>query len=422
MQALNLIEGGEAHLAQAEGDVDAEAAEEEMMNLQFAFVVSTTPATTSAKSEVSEVSCSSQSCIDIIAKYREHNDRLVKEVFNLTNNVYDRKKKLKPLQEKLDAKISDFKKVQEEWSTVSTRYHCAKETIAKLTAELDALKAKFNDAEFNFKKFDVSVPPPYNHNYVSSVETEESEECYHSNFIKKDQSGTAECNKLNSTDASTSCVDNLKEKDEKKEDKSTFDFVKTFSKTNDSDSSVLNLSVKTAKIVRPFKNRDDVNFQTSSFKNSDKCSVACFCNVPRGRSYKRKPLRSRSRNKNWNDVKAKNQTAQNKKNVSRNDSALPNIVRSKSSQESTSNSSSDSKSDDKVPIWSKDKRFKSNYRWIPKGSIPTSTVNSPLFDNRDMSLESIKCIDSLGQPSFLMDWVLNLIDPATCAGTTVEEY
>ena len=133
------------------------------------------------------------------------------QMFNLTNDVYDAKKKLKHLQEKLDAKTSDFKKVQEEWSTVSTRYRCTKESIAKLTAELDTWKSKFNDAEFNFKKFDVSsevvesiiehqtkwaskhgegfgyrsVPPPYNHNYVSSIETEESEECYLSNFIKK---------------------------------------------------------------------------------------------------------------------------------------------------------------------------------------------------------------------------------------------
>ncbi|KAI3708432.1 hypothetical protein L2E82_37601 [Cichorium intybus] len=49
--------------------------------------------------------------------------------------------------------------------------------------------------------------------------------------------------------------------------------------------------------------------------------------------------------------------------VSRNDDALPKFVRSKSSQELTLNSGFDSESTTNVPIWSKDKRIKSTYRW-----------------------------------------------------------
>ncbi|KAI3679623.1 hypothetical protein L2E82_51163 [Cichorium intybus] len=127
--------------------MDVDTAEEQMMDLQFVLLVSSTLENT----EVSKVSCSSQSCVDIIAKYREHNDRLVKEIFYLENDVYNSKKKLRPLQEKLEAKASDSDKLQEEYTIKSYHLKFANEENAELTAELDALKAKYNDVDFSIK-------------------------------------------------------------------------------------------------------------------------------------------------------------------------------------------------------------------------------------------------------------------------------
>ena len=73
MQALNITEDGRANLAQIEDGEDVDLAEEKMMELQFAFMVSTTPTT----KEVSEVSCS-KSCVDKVNKYCEYIELLVK--------------------------------------------------------------------------------------------------------------------------------------------------------------------------------------------------------------------------------------------------------------------------------------------------------------------------------------------------------
>ena len=48
--------------------------------------------TTQGTKEVSETSCS-QSCEDKINKYREQNELLVREVFDLKNEIYEIKKK-----------------------------------------------------------------------------------------------------------------------------------------------------------------------------------------------------------------------------------------------------------------------------------------------------------------------------------------
>ncbi|KAI3689359.1 hypothetical protein L2E82_47314 [Cichorium intybus] len=159
-------------------------------------MVSTIPST----KEVSETSCS-QACVDKVNKFREQNNILVREVFDLKNKIYNLKKGWKPLKEKLEAQTKDVKRIKEEYSEKSCHYRFAKEKIVDLTAELDALKAKFNDADFTFKKLDVSsavvesmieqqfkwktkqgeglgyssVPPPFNDNYTPILETKEIE-------------------------------------------------------------------------------------------------------------------------------------------------------------------------------------------------------------------------------------------------------
>ena len=66
------------------------------------------------------------------------------------------RKSINRLKKKLEAQIKILNRVKEEYSTKCVHYRFAKEKIANLTIKLDALKAKFKDADFNFKKFDVS--------------------------------------------------------------------------------------------------------------------------------------------------------------------------------------------------------------------------------------------------------------------------
>ena len=163
------------------------------MDLQHAFMVFTTPST----KEVSEISCS-QACIDTIKFYRQQHELLIRVEKDLKNEIYNIKKDQKPLKEKVEAQAKDLTRIKEEYSQKCVHYRFAKEEIAKLTAELDTLKAKFEKADFNFKKFDVSsnvvetmiekqlqfqfkkrvglgynsVPPPFNDHYTPNLDIE----------------------------------------------------------------------------------------------------------------------------------------------------------------------------------------------------------------------------------------------------------
>ncbi|KAL4584141.1 hypothetical protein LXL04_008731 [Taraxacum kok-saghyz] len=139
---INLTDHHNANLAQIE---DSEDAEEQMMDLQHAFMVSTTP---------------------------------------------------EPKEKKLEAQTKDYRRVQEELSVKSCVYDIAQQKISTLTAELNVSNARFKDAEFNFRKFEVSsenvkimienhlkfknnstngvgynsVAPPFNDNYTPPLE------------------------------------------------------------------------------------------------------------------------------------------------------------------------------------------------------------------------------------------------------------
>ena len=80
MQALNLTKHQNANLAQIENPEDVE---EQMMNLQHAFMVSSTP----EPKEVSETSCTS-SCIAKYKLYREQVDSLIREIEDIKYDGY----------------------------------------------------------------------------------------------------------------------------------------------------------------------------------------------------------------------------------------------------------------------------------------------------------------------------------------------
>ena len=147
MQALNLTGHEAANLAHISENSKVEEAKEEMMELQFTFMVSTAPSTKA----VSETSCS-QAYSDKIKHYRNQHDLLIREIEDLKYEGYTLRKAQKPLKEKLVAQTKDLKRIKEEYNTKCEHYDYAQEKIASLTADLNTLKMKFENADFNFKK------------------------------------------------------------------------------------------------------------------------------------------------------------------------------------------------------------------------------------------------------------------------------
>ncbi|KAL7604948.1 hypothetical protein Lser_V15G14523 [Lactuca serriola] len=126
-------------------------------------------------------------------------------------------------------------------------------------------------------------------------------------------------------------------------------------------------------------------------------------NAPRGRYFKRNPLRSRSDHGDWKAQKAKNPTPKNKNKMSakkpnpRDAPVNQRSVRSKSSQQPTSSL----KSSIEPPIRSKKKWVKPNYKWVPKAQSPKSTndsniSSSSICDKQDMSWERVPCKENKG--------------------------
>ena len=129
---------------------------------------------------------------------REQIELIKRENEDLMYEGYTLRKNQKPLKTQLENKTKDFKKLQEDYSNKCENYDHLKRKLVAVTAELDALKNRFENAEFNFKKFDgsseivakmieeqmqwkditcgnqrkvglgfESVPPPFNHNYTA---------------------------------------------------------------------------------------------------------------------------------------------------------------------------------------------------------------------------------------------------------------
>ncbi|KAL8257626.1 hypothetical protein R6Q59_029667 [Mikania micrantha] len=62
----------------------------------------------------------------------------------------------KALKEKMEAQKKDLSRLQEDLSVKCCHYRDAKDKIQDLSDEIEKLKAKYNDAEFSFKKFESS--------------------------------------------------------------------------------------------------------------------------------------------------------------------------------------------------------------------------------------------------------------------------
>ena len=166
------------------------------------------------------------------------------------------------------------------------------------------MKAKYKDAEFNFKKFDVSsavvetmiekqmkwktkqveglgynnVPPPFNDNYTSPIETKEVEE-------------PVKYEKVNDTNASTSCAGKTLVDDGHQQDTLNSSFVDSF-KTDSlisSVSSTLDCDVKPVKTFVPLKtcgnvvlngsskNRTFEKVKPQNFVKQSICACSCVC-------------------------------------------------------------------------------------------------------------------------------------------------
>ena len=144
LQALNLTDHRTTNLAQID---NADEADDQMQDLQHAFMVSTTP----EEEKVSETSCNAK-----LKLCREEIDSLIREIEDIKYDGYVLRKNQKPIREKLEAQTKDYKRIQEELSVKNFLYDIAQETISYLNAELDAANTRFKDDDFNFRKFEVS--------------------------------------------------------------------------------------------------------------------------------------------------------------------------------------------------------------------------------------------------------------------------
>ncbi|XP_023764602.1 uncharacterized protein LOC111913103 [Lactuca sativa] len=161
--ALNISGPENAHLAQINDTAEEEAEIEpkaKMVDLQIAFML------------------------------------LKRENEDLKYERYELKRDQRPLKEKLEAKTSDFRKLQEHYNNKCENYNYIKKQLV-VTEELNTLKIHYENVDFNFKKFDVSsekvatiiekqmkwkdkkqvgigyksVPPPFNYNYTTQPMT-----------------------------------------------------------------------------------------------------------------------------------------------------------------------------------------------------------------------------------------------------------
>ena len=96
------------------------------------------------------------SCEITIKFLREQIELLKRENEDLEYEGYTLRKGQRPLKEKLEIKTQDFRKLQEDYSNKCECYNFIEKQLAIMTAELDALKNKFENVDFNFRKFDVS--------------------------------------------------------------------------------------------------------------------------------------------------------------------------------------------------------------------------------------------------------------------------
>ena len=80
---------------------------------------------------------------------------LIRDIEDIKYDGYTLRKAQKPIREKLEAQTKDYKRVKDELYDLKQTYAMAQYNINRLTAELAASNARFKDAEFNFKKFDV---------------------------------------------------------------------------------------------------------------------------------------------------------------------------------------------------------------------------------------------------------------------------
>ena len=138
-------------MAQVEDCKEKEAEkdfEEDMVNLQFAFMVQTT--SEPSKPEVSEFGCS-PSCAKTMKFLRGSIDLIKRENEDLKYEGYTLRKNQKSLKTQLENEIKYFKKLQEDYSNKCENYDHVKRKFEAMIVELDSLKTRFENADFNLK-------------------------------------------------------------------------------------------------------------------------------------------------------------------------------------------------------------------------------------------------------------------------------
>ncbi|KAD6454818.1 hypothetical protein E3N88_09524 [Mikania micrantha] len=140
-----------------------------------------------------------QSCLDKVILSKSQYSELLEDLHDLKRSKSVLARSEKALKEKVEAQKKDISRLQSDLSVKSCHHIDAKDKIQELSDEIEKLRAKYNDSEFSFKKFESasqivknlldqqlhgnnkrslglgykSVPPPFKDNYTSMSISEE---------------------------------------------------------------------------------------------------------------------------------------------------------------------------------------------------------------------------------------------------------
>ncbi|KAL4587548.1 hypothetical protein LXL04_000419 [Taraxacum kok-saghyz] len=306
--------------------------------------------TQTSTDKVSETSCS-PACIAKYKSCREQVDLLIREIEDLRYDGYTLRKAIK--QQALENKTTDYERVLNELVELkNNELPLAKYNINRLTAELAASNARFKNAEFNFKKFDVSsekvevmienqmkwqdkqgeglgysaVPPPFDNNYTPVLEPivlrrpPPGSQPSVPVLVKTETPKQVDQEKVNESNASTSCAEEVLVEDWDEEDENVSSSSNTNSLSPDVSNNCVSQDTKTVSSGSSKTDGDTAlnvksntptveKYKPKKFvRQSDKCTCTCGNSGKQKQIPKRDPQTSQRQGPSPNGVVLKRQT------------------------------------------------------------------------------------------------------------------
>ncbi|KAL4573546.1 hypothetical protein LXL04_020356 [Taraxacum kok-saghyz] len=265
--------------------------------------------TQTSTDKVSEISCT-PSCIAKYKSCRDEVDNLIREIEDLRYDGYTLRKALKPTTQKLEEQTKDYRRIRDElYELKNNELPMAKYNINRLTAELAASNARFMDADENVEVMIENhmkwqdkqgeglgysvVPPPYNDDYTPALEPivlrrpPPRSQSTVPVLVKTETPKQVDHVKVNESNASTSCADEVSVEDWDEQDENVSSSSHTNSLSPDVSNNCVSQDTKTVDSV-PSKTGGDAvlnlnanlstveKYKPKKFvRQSDKCSCTC---------------------------------------------------------------------------------------------------------------------------------------------------